>query len=184
MDNLEAYKKTKADAKRIGLIIGGVWVLSFACYIANFHFQFFEVVWMLLAIYPVMFICLRLYAIQRQWYEGRMSLIHAFSYSIQCGFYGSLILAACMFVYFQFIDHGFLFEQYSKLFSSKIMTDVLANWEKEGFMSAKEFHEAIEQMRSLRPIDITMQVLFTNIIVMFVVSPFLAFSTIFTRKRR
>ena len=50
--------------------------------------------------------------------EGVISFSRALLYSMLVYFYAALLMAAAQFVYFQFIDNGFMLSQYAEVTSN------------------------------------------------------------------
>ena len=81
-------------------------------------------------------------------------------------FYAALLMAAAQFVYFQFIDQGFLLSQYDAVTQTQEFKDMLNVYG----IRPDEMKLAMDNIAALRPIDIALQFLSTNIILGFAVS--------------
>ena len=81
-------------------------------------------------------------------------------------FYAALLMAAAQFIYFQFIDQGFMLSQYEEITNTDEFKTLLNAYG----VKQEEMRLAIDNIASLRPIDIALQFLTTNIILGFMVS--------------
>ena len=81
-------------------------------------------------------------------------------------FYAALLMAAAQFVYFQFIDHGFMLSQYAEITGTPEFKTMLSAYG----MRPEDMKLAMDNLAALRPIDIALQFLSTNIILGLIVS--------------
>lgn len=87
---------------------------------------------------------------------GSIGFSHACLFTLFMYMFASLLTAACHYIYFQFIDHGLIMEQCINIMQQAAE---LPNMEKEKEM----FMNAIDNIKALSPIDITMQFLSNNV---------------------
>ena len=73
--------------------------------------------------------------------------------------YAALLAAAAHYIYFRFIDQGFIVNTYTDMVEQFFRQDASLTGGMEAYREQME--QACEQLASLTPIDITMQ-LFTN----------------------
>lgn len=166
MATREEYEQLKAFARIDGAIVGGLWILSFAFFIGEFYNPFFGFVSLFVGTFSLVLAALRLRKFRDNVLEGIISFRRAFLYSMLTYFYAALLMAAAQFIYFQFIDQGFLMSQYEAITQTKEFTDML----KVYGVRPEEMKLAMDNIASLRPIDIALQFLSTNIILGFVIS--------------
>ena len=78
----------------------------------------------------------------------------------------ALLMAAAQFVYFQFIDQGFMLSKYAEITNTPEFKTMLSAYG----MKPDDMKLAMDNLASLRPIDIALQFLTTNIILGFMIS--------------
>ena len=154
----ESYIQLKAFARVDGAKLGVFWIISFALFIANFTYPFCGLLWMATMIFTPFYIGImtRQYAVKVM--GGRVSYRRAYVYSVLVTFYGGLILALAQWAYFQFLDHGFVMGNYISLLDDKTFKESLESF---GY-STKDIRQLLEQFSKLRPIDISLQMLWSN----------------------
>lgn len=82
---------------------------------------------------------------------------HACLFTLFMYMFASLLVAVAHYIYFQFIDHGFIMNQYVNLMQQ--VTTELPGMENEKEM----LKNAIDSAQALSPIDITMQLLSSDV---------------------
>lgn len=159
--NTEDYKALKSTAATEGLYTGLLWVVSFACFIGQFASPSLSFVSMFVALLSVVLVIKRLRN-YRNTKLDTLSFFKAFVYAMSVFLYASLIMALGQWIYFQFIDHGYMIQEYMKQIQKPEFTEMLTGI--EGFKE-DDLQFIIEQFNSLRPIDIAFQFLSTNIVI-------------------
>ncbi|MCD8310389.1 MAG: DUF4199 domain-containing protein [Prevotellaceae bacterium] len=89
---------------------------------------------------------------------GVIGFLHAWAFTTFMYFFAALLAAVAHFIYFRFLDHGFLLEAYQ--------SQVEALFEQEGAVppSFEEMlRQAIDAASRLTPIDIVLQLLWSNV---------------------
>ena len=162
----EKYALVRAQARADGLKLGLFWVLSFALFIGNFHFALLGMLWMATMVFTPFFVGIltRRYAVK--WHDGIISYRHAYTHSFLTIFYASLILAIVQWAYFAYLDNGFVVTNYVNLITDK---DFMKGMESMGY-NKKALDELVATLRTLRPIDISLQLLWSNIVAGFIIS--------------
>ena len=166
MATREEYEQLKAFARIDGAIVGGLWIVSFAFFIGEFYNPFLGFVSLLVGTFSLVFAALRLRKFRDNVLEGVISFRRALVYSMLTYFYAALLMAAAQFVYFQFIDQGFLLSQYDAVTQTQEFKDMLNVYG----IRPDEMKLAMDNIAALRPIDIALQFLSTNIILGLAVS--------------
>lgn len=155
----EEYEQMKAFARIDGAVLGILWVISFACFIGQFSVPELGFVSMAVGVGSLVMVPFRLRRFRDSVLGGTLSFTRGVGYCMFVFFYASLLMAAAQFVYFQFLDHGFLLSQYAKMASSpefKAMLQVYG-------VRNEEMKMMIDNLGALRPIDIALQFLTINI---------------------
>ncbi len=166
MATREEYEQVTAFARIDGALLGVIWIVSFACFIGEFKSPLLGTLGLAIGAFSIVFAALRLRRFRNRILDGAISFRRAFGYSIFTYFYAALIMAAGQFVYFQFIDQGYLIGQYTETMSTPEFGSLLKLYG----ISKSDVDAALETMSSLRPIDIALQFFTTNIIIGLIVS--------------
>ena len=167
MATREEYEQLKAFARIDGALVGLLWIISFACFIGEFTYPALGMVSLLIGVSSIVFATMRLRRFRDNILEGAISFRRALCYSFLTYFYAALLMAAAQFVYFQFIDNGFLMSQYSAIMSrpevTQMMTAIYG-------ITPKDMDIAMGTIAALRPIEVALQFLTTNLILGTVIS--------------
>lgn len=150
------FKQLTAFARQDGLFMGLLWIASFACFVGGFQNQILMLACMVFMLSTPFLAAKRLKVFRDYAREGSISFNRAFAYSILIFFYGSLILAAAIFVYFSFLDNGYLYAEIVKTYSRPEMEPTL----KQIGMTVKDI---ITLYSAYRPIDFAMQSITSNV---------------------
>lgn len=144
-------------AMRFGTYMGLFWIFKFVFLPAGFAVPFLQALFILLTCFvPVLgFIYTRRY---RELYcEGRLSFSRAFGFTLFMYLFASLLTAAAHYVYFRFIDGGYLINSYiERLEMAKAaLSEDMAS-------SVDRLIEGIGVISSLSPLELTLQLLSQN----------------------
>ena len=162
----ESYFHTRAYARIDGGKLGLFWISSFALFVFNFSYPLCGMLWIITMIATPFLIGImtRQYAVNQL--NGKISYRRAYVYSFLITFYASLILAFAQWVYFQYLDHGFVIDHYASMFSSKDVHNALQNM---GY-KIDDVNNMIDVLKSLRPIDLALQILWSNMFAGLIIS--------------
>lgn len=178
MASIESRNQLSAFARIDGAKLGVFWILSFALFVGNYYYPICGILWMATMIYTPFFVAFRTKAYADTLPEGRIGYFHAYLHSVLTVFYGSLILAIVQWMYFQYIDHGMVINSYTTLLSDK---EVLKSMESLGY-SKSMVDEFVAHLRQLRPIDIAIQMLWSNLMAGIVLGTTTALYASFSRR--
>ncbi len=157
------YKQLKAYARQDGFFLFLLWAASFASYIYGLTNQLLAMVAIVLAVMTPFFVAGRLRKFRDEGREGIISFRRSYAYTIFVFFYGAVLLAVLQFLYFAYMDHGFVLSSLSKMLSSD-----------EGRLLVQQYgmtqmiDESLSQMAAVRPIDHALNFLTINIILGFI----------------
>lgn len=166
MTTREEYEQIKAFARIDGTIMGVMWIISFACFIAQFYMPLLNMAALIFGIASIIVSAIRLRNFRDNILDGVISYWRAYGYSLLTYFYAALLLAAAQYIYFQFIDHGFLLNQYTAMTSSPEFKSMMTLYG----IKADEMKLTMDTIATLRPIDIALQFLTTNLFFGIVIS--------------
>lgn len=167
MATREEYEQLKAFARIDGALVGAFWIVSFACFIGEFVNPILGVVSLVTGVSSIVFATLRLRKFRDNILDGAISFRRAFGYGCFTYFYASLLMAVAQFVYFQFMDRGFLIGRYTAAMADKNMAEMM---QKVYGITPADMNIALDTVANLRPIEVALQFLTTNIILGIIVS--------------
>ena len=141
-----------------GTYMGIYWILKFILFPLGFHIPFLSLLFVILTL-SVPFIGYHYAKMYRDKIcGGSIQFSHAMLFTIFMYMFASLLVAVAHYAYFQFIDHGFVINAYES------QIDIL---NKSGVPDIEAytnmFQETLETVKSLTPIDITMQLVSWNV---------------------
>ncbi len=166
MTTREEYEQIKAFARIDGAIMGVMWIISFVCFIAQFYMPLLNMAALIFGVASIIISAIRLRNFRDNILDGVISYWRAYGYSLLTYFYAALLLAAAQYIYFQFIDHGFLLNQYTAMTSSPEFKSIMTLYG----IKADEMKLTMDTIATLRPIDIALQFLTTNLFLGIVIS--------------
>lgn len=106
------------------------------------------------------FVGIRLKLFRDQGLEGSISFLRAWVYVVLVFFYAGLLFAIGQFVYFSYIDHGYLLRTIGEMMAAPEMAEALQQTGMGG-----QVDEALQLMGTMRPIDLVLNVLTSNILI-------------------
>ena len=149
------YIQLKAYARQDGFFLALLWIASFACYIMGISNGMLGMAAVMLAVMTPFFVA--------GGREGVISFRRSYAYTVFVFFYGAVLLAVAQFIYFAYLDNGYLLSTYSKIVSSTEGRELIQQY---GMTQA--VNDSLAEMASLRPIDFALNILTVNIIVGFI----------------
>ena len=152
------YIQLKAFARIDGAWLALVWLASFGCSIAGLMDPLLGMVSLALAVMSPFFVARRLRVYRDTVKQGVLSFKRGWAFALLVFFYGSVLLAVAQYVYFAFLDKGFMVQMLSQALASPQTAQIMAQSGMNELLSM-----SVQQMQSMRPIDISLQFLTTNI---------------------
>ncbi len=152
------YVQLKAFARVDGASLALLWIVSFACYVVGITNSLYSMVAMLLMVATPFFAGRRLRRFRDDNRAGVISFMRGWAFVILMFFYAAILLAIAQYVYFAFIDQGYLMASFSEILSSQ---EGKALIEQYGLQQA--VGESMQSMAEMRPIDYALKVLTVNI---------------------
>ena len=154
------YVQLKAFARIDGALLSLLWIASFACYVVGIASPLYGMIAMGLMVVTPFFVGRRLGKFRDEGRNGIISLSRGWAYSVFVFFYAAILLALAQYVYFAYIDQGYLLSSFTQLMSSPESKQVLEQYGMQQTMS-----ESLEMMGQMRPIDYALNVLTVNIVI-------------------
>ena len=150
----------KAFARQDALLLGGVWMVSFAFIVMAPK----SILGGLLAFATPFVVGWLLRRFRDKALDGVISFRRGYAYSVFCFIYASLLFAVAQYVYFRFIDGGMFVQLLSE--SAKVIEPV---YQKNG-LSTSELQQTLEEMMSLPPSQWVFMMLMQNIFIGLILS--------------
>lgn len=162
MTSYNDFSQFTAYARIDGAMMGAMWIASFFCFIGEFQAPLLSFVAVALGLASIAVGAMRLRIFRDKVFEGYIPFGKATLYSILTYFYAALLLALAQYVYFRFIDQGYLINQYITM----LQTPEYAATIKSAYgLEAKQVISLLQTTTAaMRPIEIAFQFLTLNII--------------------
>ena len=155
----EEYKQLKAFARQDGALLSLLWIGALICYIQGMTSPIMGTLALMLIIASPFFAASRLRHFRDYAREGVISFRRGFVYFVLIFFYAGLLLAAALYVYFAFIDKGYLLMKLTEMMSSEEGKQAM-----QAAGMAEQMREGLKQLSEMRPIDYALNMLSFNII--------------------
>lgn len=155
----EEYIQLKAFARIDGALLSVIWIASFACYIIGLSNPMMMTGGLIIAVCSPFFAAMRLRKFRDGVREGNISFRRGYAYIILMFFYSALLFAIAQFLYFQFLDGGYLISQVKEMMDTDLNRQVIQTY---GLSEA--LNDSLRQMAETRPIDYALNYLTLNII--------------------
>lgn len=155
---VEEYAQLKAFARQDGALLSLLWIGSFACYIQGLTNPMLATAALLLLIGSPFYAASRLRHFRDVAREGLISFRRGWAYNILIFFYGGLLLAAAVFIYFAYMDDGYLLGRFTQLLNTPEGQQAM-----EAYGMGDQVSEGLRQLAAMRPIDFALNALTLNI---------------------
>ena len=157
------YVQLKAFARQDGALLALLWVFTSVLYIIGMTNQMIGLAATMLIIYTPFFVGGRLRNFRDYGREGLISFRRGYAYTILVFFYGGVLFAVAQYLYFAFMDNGFLLSQFSKMVTSEEGKAMLQQYGMQQMVD-----ESLHEMANSRPIDYALNMLTINICMGFI----------------
>ncbi len=131
-----------------------LWIGSFACYIKGLSSPTLAFAALLLMTLSPFFAASRLRHFRDYAREGFITFKRGYAYTVMSFFYAGLLMAMAIYVYFEFMDHGYLLGMYSSVMDSEEGKRVL---EMSGMK--EQMAQGLQDLYNMRPIDYAVNML-------------------------
>jgi hypothetical protein len=158
----EEYIQLKAFARQDGALLSLLWIGSLICYIQGLTSPMMGLLAVMLIVVSPFFAANRLRHFRNYAREGIISFGRGYAYTVLTFFYGGLLLAAAIYVYFAFIDGGYLLAKFTEMMHSEEGRRAL-----QLYGMTEQMNEGLKQLGSMRPIDYALNMLTINIMMGF-----------------
>ena len=145
-------------AMLFGTYMGGYWILKFMLFPIGLSVPFLAFLFMGLTLcVPFMgYHYTRMY--RNVACGGRIGFAHAWVFTVFMYMFAALLTAVAHYIYFRFIDHGYLINTCETMVNTLAQSDIPGM---EDYVAA--YRNALDEARLLTPIDIVMQLVWWNV---------------------
>ncbi len=154
----EEYIQLKAFARQDGALLSLVWIGAFVCYIQGLTSPLMGMLALMCIVASPFYAASRLRHFRDYAREGVITFRRGYAYTVLIFFYGGLLLAAAIYVYFAFIDKGFLVGKLMEAMSSAEGQQVI-----KAYGMAEQLEQGLQELGNMRPIDYAINMLTLNI---------------------
>ena len=154
----EEYKQLKAFARQDGALISLLWIGAMACYIQGLSSPLLGMIAMLLIIASPFYAANRLRHFRDEARAGIISFMRAYGYTVLTYFYAGLLLAVAVFIYFHFMDNGYLLGKMMEMLNTEQGRQMMSI-----YGMSDEMKQGLEELSRMRPIDYALNMLTINI---------------------
>ena len=152
-----SYRQLRAYAAQYGAIVGLIWIVSFAFYIVGLTHPLIGNIGLLIGIFSVVAAG---FLVRKFRHEiSPLRFAQSWWMSILIYMYASLLMALAQYIYFAYIDGGYIVQAYSAIMSTPEATAML----KAYGMSGQQLQESINLLAQTEPIYIVLNILSMNV---------------------
>lgn len=159
----QEYVQLKAFARQDGALLSLLWIGGFACYILGMSNPMLGLAAMILICATPFYAANRLRHFRDYGREGIISFARSYAYTVLIFFYAGVLLAIAIYLYFAFMDHGFLMGKIIETTQSPEGQKIIELYGMQG-----EMDENIKMIAGMRPIDYALNMLTINIVTGFI----------------
>lgn len=157
------YIQLKAYARQDGFFLSLLWIASFVFYVMGISNDMLGMAALMLAVMTPFFVAGRLRKFRDEGRDGVISFRRSYAYTVLVFFYGAVLLAVAQFLYFAYLDNGYLVSAFSKIMTS---TEGKAMLQQYGMTEV--MNQSLSELASIRPIDFALNILTVNIMLGFI----------------
>ena len=158
------YIQLKAFARADGFRLALLWIASFACYVAGLRLQVMGMAALALALVTPFYVTRRLKLYRDEGLGGVISFSRGWGYVAFTFFYACLLFALGQVLYFAYLDHGYLGSTMAQLMATPEAVRALSQ---TGL--TQTWNEALSLLFTMRPIDLALNIMTSNLLIGFVV---------------
>ena len=154
----EEYKQLKAFARQDGALLSLLWIGALICYVQGMTNPLLGLLSLVLIVASPFYAASRLRHFRDYAREGVISFKRGYAYLVLIFFYAGLLLAAALYIYFAFIDKGYLYMKLTEMMNTE-----------EGRLAIQaagmkeQMTEGLKELSNMRPIDYALNMLTFNI---------------------
>ncbi len=154
------YLQLKAFARIDGVKLALLWTVSFACYVWGLNSPSLTLVALVLALLTPFVCTMMVRRFRDDNLEGVISMGRGWGYVVFLFLYASLLFAVAQFIYFAYLDKGHFVSALSQMLAAPENAAALSKTGLGNMVS-----EGISQLTNMRPIDLALNILTTNLMI-------------------
>ena len=158
----EEYVQLKAFARQDGALLSLLWIGALICYVQGLTNPLLGMAALVLIIVSPFYAASRLRHFRDYARDGIITFRRGYAYTVLTFFYGGLLFAAAMYVYFAFLDNGFLLGKLTEIMHSEEGRQAIQTYGMQ-----EQMEEGLRSLNEMRPIDFALNMLTVNIIMGF-----------------
>ncbi|MBQ8456858.1 MAG: DUF4199 domain-containing protein [Prevotella sp.] len=155
----QEYVQLKAFARQDGVLLALLLIGGFALYISGLTNPILGVMAMIVILSSPFYAASRLRHFRDYGREGIISFSRSYAYTILLFFYAGVLLAIAVYLYFAFLDKGFLLSKMMEILQSPEGKQAI-----QTYGLGAQMDENIRFISEMRPIDFALNILTINII--------------------
>ena len=157
------YVQLKAFARVDGVLLALLWAGSFACYLIGLSNPSWSATALLMAVSTPLFAAWRLRSFRNTVLNGGISFLRGWFFVVLLFFYAGLLFAIAQYGYLAYMDHGYLMRMLQQMLESPESQQLIVQYGMGDMMN-----ESVQQLLAMRPIDLVLNMLTTNIMMGFI----------------
>ena len=162
----QEYIQLRAFARVDGTYVGILWIASFASYLGGLSSPMLGMIGGILAIISPFFAAKRLMKFRDDIRDGEISRRRSMLYYALMFFYASLLFALAQYLYFAFLDGGYLMREYTSLLSSPEMKEAIKMYG----MTSDQLTQGLKEFADASPIMTALNIMTMNITIGLILS--------------
>ncbi len=155
---LEEYVQLKAFARQDGALLSLLWIGALICYIQGLTNPLIGMAALVIIVISPFYAANRLRHFRDDAREGVISFGRGYAYTVMTFFYAGLLLAIALYIYFAFIDNGYLLGKFQEMMNTEESRQVL-----KMYGMTDQINNGLKELASMRPIDYALNMLTFNI---------------------
>ncbi len=152
------YVQLKAFARQDGALLSLLWIGALICYIQGLTNPILGMAAMIIIVISPFYAASRLRHFRDFAREGIISFGRGYAYTVLIFFYAGLLLSAALYIYFAFIDNGYLLSKFGEMLNTEDSRQVL-----KMYGMTNQVSDALKELAAMRPIDYALNMLTFNI---------------------
>ncbi|NPD92687.1 DUF4199 domain-containing protein [Xylanibacter muris] len=162
----EEFIQLKAFARIDGALLALFWLSSFIFYIQGLSNPIMGIVSFILAVSSPFYAATRLRIFRDNIRDGIISFRRAAAYYALMFFYASALFAIAQYIYFEFLDNGYLVNTYTQMLNGEEAQIILKNYD----ITQQQINDNLEVLRQTSPITFALNFMTINIMTGIVLS--------------
>ena len=152
------YVQLKAFARIDGFRLSLLWAVSFACYIAGLNSPGWTLAAAGMSLFSLLFVARCLKSFRDVAREGIISFMRGWAFVILVFFYAGILFALLQYVYFTYLDQGYLLRMLQQMTATPEAQQMISQ-----YGMGDTINENLRLLQTMRPIDMSLNLLSTNI---------------------